>query len=308
MHRLLAPLLLLLLAGCASLPADGGREGDVYQVQRGDTLYSIAWRHGVDYRTVARLNHIEPPFVIHPGQRLRLRAPAPGGRPLAEQSRQRPPALVADSGSGSRASVIAPHRPRAPQPLGRPLGSGPEALVQAPPPPTPAPAREAAPRPSQPPATAPVATPARPTPPRSTPPAAPSRPATPPPRSAVAIAWQWPTDGGVTKNFSASADGKQGINIAGNVGQPVRAAAGGRVVYSGSGLRGYGRLIIIKHDGSYLTAYGYNNELLVGEGETVQAGQRIATMGMGSGSGASLHFELRRDGRPVDPVPYLPRR
>jgi lipoprotein NlpD len=89
------------------------------------------------------------------------------------------------------------------------------------------------------------------------------------------------------------------------LGQPITAAAGGRVVYAGSGLRGYGNLIIVKHNGRYLTAYGYNREILVKEGDMVNAGQQIATMGTGPSQQPSLHFELRRDGKPVDPLTYL---
>lgn len=133
-----------------------------------------------------------------------------------------------------------------------------------------------------------------------------SRQQAPSPRRAeTTIDWKWPTDGRVSKTFSADADGKQGINIGGSAGQAVRAAAPGRVVYSGSGLVGYGNLVIIKHDGDYLTAYGYNQELLVEEGADVSVGQQIARMGR-NGAESMLHFELRREGRPVDPLGYLP--
>ncbi len=126
-------------------------------------------------------------------------------------------------------------------------------------------------------------------------------------RAPTNIDWKWPTDGRVSKRFSADADGKQGINIGGSAGQAIRAAAPGRVVYSGSGLVGYGNLVIIKHDGDYLTAYGYNQELLVDEGTDVSVGQEIARMGR-NGAESMLHFELRREGRPVDPLGYLPAR
>jgi lipoprotein NlpD len=122
------------------------------------------------------------------------------------------------------------------------------------------------------------------------------------------VAWRWPVEGKVVRGFSAASQGKQGIEIAGAHGQPVRAASGGRVVYSGNGLRGYGNLLIVKHNGRYLTAYGYNSRLLVKEGDTVTAGQEIALMGSGTDRDAGLHFELRRDGRAVDPLTYLPKR
>jgi len=241
-------ILLLALAqliGCASnmapvyTPSERAliAGADHYIVRKGDTLYSISWRHGLDYRTVARWNQINPPYLIRPGQRLRLRgAPAPA-RPAPAS---RPPAKKA----AAAPKKTAPARPAAKQ--------------------------------------------------SST------------TRAATSIKWQWPTNGRVSRKFSVDAQGKQGIELQGKLGQPVMAAANGNVVYAGSGLRGYGNLIIIKHGGSYLTAYGYNREILVQEGDTVRAGQRIGTMGTGPGRQAALHFELRREGKPVDPLRYLP--
>jgi lipoprotein NlpD len=233
---------LALLVGCAPNMAPVYTPGehrqpvaDHYVVQKGDTLYSISWRHGLDYRTVARWNRIDPPYTIHPGQRLRLTAAAT---------------------SSARASSRPPSRPAASS------------------------------RPQSPPKPAPVA--------------ARSGPVTSP------IAWRWPADGRLARQFATDAQGKQGIELQGSFGQPITAAAAGQVVYAGSGLRGYGNLVIIKHNGRYLTAYGYNREILVREGDSVQAGQQIATMGVGPGREAALHFELRRDGKPVDPIPYLP--
>ena len=118
--------------------------------------------------------------------------------------------------------------------------------------------------------------------------------------------WLWPADGDVVKPFAADADGKQGIRIGGSHGAAVRASAAGEVVYSGSGLVGYGNLVILKHPGDFLTAYGYNSRVRVEEGDRVEAGDRIADMGNAVGSGEpGLHFELRRDGQPVDPADYL---
>ena len=119
--------------------------------------------------------------------------------------------------------------------------------------------------------------------------------------------WQWPTEGDVVQGFSQDADGKQGITIGGDEGQPIEAAAHGEVVYSGAGLVGYGNLIILRHDQDFLTAYGYNSRLLVDEGDAVQAGDRIAEMGAAvGGEGIRLHFEIRRGGEAVDPAAYLP--
>jgi len=126
--------------------------------------------------------------------------------------------------------------------------------------------------------------------------------------SDAALHWRWPTSGRVMRRFSRQRMGKHGIDLGGEIGQPVRAAAGGRVVYSGDGLRGYGNLIIVKHNSRYLTAYGYNEKLLVEEGAKVAPGQMIARMGRGPDSKPALHFEVRRDGKPVDPLKILPER
>ena len=115
----------------------------------------------------------------------------------------------------------------------------------------------------------------------------------------------WPTEGTVTSNFAKS--GRKGVNISGRLGQSVLAAADGRVVYAGGGLRGYGELIIVKHNKRFLSAYAHNNRILVKEGDTVRVGQRIAEMGSTGTDKVMLHFEIRRDGNPVDPVRYLPK-
>ena len=131
-----------------------------------------------------------------------------------------------------------------------------------------------------------------------------SRPAPPP--SDPSPAWEWPTYGKIISEFDGNQGSGTGLMIAGKSGQPVRAAASGRVVYSGSGLIGYGQLIIVKHNNTYLSAYGHNASLLVKEGEAINKGQRIATMGEGPGQEPRLHFEIRRNGKPVDPRQYLP--
>lgn len=130
----------------------------------------------------------------------------------------------------------------------------------------------------------------------------PQLPSEPPP------AWAWPTAGRVAVEFGERPGTGTGVLIGGETGQPVRAAAAGRVVYSGSGLIGYGQLIIVKHNDTYLSAYGHNASLLVQEGETVGQGQRIATMGDGPGREPRLHFEIRQNGKPVDPRQFLPSR
>ena len=120
--------------------------------------------------------------------------------------------------------------------------------------------------------------------------------------------WRWPAKGQVIAGFEANSGLNQGIDIRGHLGEPVEAAADGRVVYAGSGLRGYGNLVIIKHNDTYLSAYAHNRSLKVAEGERVKAGQTIAEMGRSSSDQVKLHFEIRRDGKPVNPVRYLPKR
>jgi lipoprotein NlpD len=140
------------------------------------------------------------------------------------------------------------------------------------------------------------------TPPRT---AAPRPSPTAPPRPAVALAWSWPTDGRVVATFGAGNGIASGVGIGGREGQPVRAAAAGRVVYAGGGLIGYGQLVIIKHDETYLSAYGYNSNLLVTQGQDVARGATIALMGQGPERQPRLHFEIRRNGVPVDPLLFV---
>jgi lipoprotein NlpD len=224
--------------------------GSVYVVQRGDTLYSIAWQHGLKVDALARLNRLRPPYTIYPGQRLRVRPDAaPPSTPLAH------------------AAPLA----RAPLPK-----------------PAPVPATRSQTR------TAPAPAPA---------PAAAHMAETPP----YDGHWQWPTRGRLLRSYQGNSNGKKGIDISGHHGQPVNAAAGGKVVYVGSGLVGYGRLIIIKHNESLLSAYGHNSKLLVAEGDQVRAGQLIAKMGSSGTSRTALYFEIRKDGKPVDPLRFLPR-
>lgn len=159
-------------------------------------------------------------------------------------------------------------------------------------------------RPLNPPATGPAAAAA----PATTPAAAPVPAPAPEPASAGAddIGFIWPAQGAVVASFD---EGKnKGVSISGKVGDPVLAAADGRVVYAGAGLRGYGNLIILKHNNTYLTAYAHNQALLVREDQTVKQGQRIAEMGSSDADRVKLHFEVRRQGKPVDPVTYLPKR
>jgi lipoprotein NlpD len=223
--RALALALAIALAACAgqerrpSIP-------EQHVVRRGETLYSISMRYGLDYRDVARWNGIGRDYLIHPGQRLRLDPPSRGRVAAAE----RPP----------------PAAPRS---------------------------RDA-----------------------------PTDPAHRPP------AWRWPVAGGRVMGNIRQPSGGVGLRIDGELNQPVLAAADGRVVYTGDALRGYGQLIIINHVRGWLSAYGHNALLHVQEGDDVRAGQTIAAMGLGPARQPMLYFEIRFDGRPLDPLAHLPRR
>lgn len=140
----------------------------------------------------------------------------------------------------------------------------------------------------------------------SAPPAAPAPAATPAPAGADDLAFIWPAQGSLVDTFDEARN--KGIGIAGRLGEPVLAAADGRVVYAGAGLRGYGNLIILKHNNTYLTAYAHNQSLLVREDQAVRQGQKIAEMGSSDADRVKLHFEVRRQGKPVDPLGHLPKR
>jgi lipoprotein NlpD len=219
-------LLLALLAACASAP----ERPKTYTVKRGDTLYSIAWRHRLDYQDIARWNGIGRNYLIHPGQKLQLYPPAKGER-VASASKPR--------------SVPRKSAPRPPKKATLPAG--------------------------------------------------------PPMR------WQWPVTGG-TPTLTSRPNGGYGLTIGGKLGDAVRAAADGRVVYTGSGLLGYGQLVIVKHNETYLSAYGHTQAVSVREGDLVKAGQRVATMGAGPHGSPLLYFEIRVNGAPSNPLRMLPRR
>ncbi len=260
-QRLVVGLLLsstlLVLAACSSTPKNGVRVVDrngvaqrpavttgQYVVRRGDTLFSIAFRYGWDWKALAARNKIDPPFTIVPGQTIRFDGRA-GTVPSGGTT-----TTVVSSSSGTKTTVIK---------------------------------RAANPTKS---AVAPAPLPAGPAP----------------------KGWGWPSDGILIGKFSSNGSLNKGIDIAGDLGQPVLAASDGSVVYAGSGLRGYGELVIIKHSDTYVSAYGHNRRLLVREGQQVKVGQTIAEMGSTGTDRVKLHFEIRRQGKPVDPLQFLPRR
>ncbi|MCC6195330.1 MAG: peptidoglycan DD-metalloendopeptidase family protein [Burkholderiales bacterium] len=284
-------------------PAAAGPAGEVpvptHVVKRGDTLYQIALDAGLDYRDLVAWNNIENPNVIRVGQVLRL---APPGEPAASPSgvttaplRTAPAVVEAKPGAPSASAPQPATAARntenyksQPKAFKEPYSE--QALREA--------ARVAPPEPVA------MAAPA--------PAPAPRAESAPPPKPAIndgddddRLDWVWPAKGKIVGTFSETANLK-GIDIAGSAGQPVVASAAGTVVYAGTGLRGYGKLIIVKHNKTYLSAYAHNRDILVKEGEKVTKGQKIAEMGNTDATEVKLHFEIRRLGKPMDPVRYLP--
>ncbi|HRQ63370.1 MAG TPA: peptidoglycan DD-metalloendopeptidase family protein [Xanthomonadaceae bacterium] len=314
MHtRRILLLSLLVLAGCASAPApvhdrspgvprSARAVDDTHLVQRGDTIYGIAFRNNLDWREFAAWNQVGSPYTIYIGQRLRL-TPPPGWRPGAVPAvAARSPDIVASTGPVETQPLVIDDRPARVEALGpatdTPRTTQPRpqpAETQAPTRPAPTPDRSAEART---PSVDPPPTPSATTP--QGPPAA--------TRTVQGVAWRWPASGPLLRTFAANDPLRQGIDIAGTAGDPVYASADGEVVYSGSGLVGYGELIIIKHSEQYLSAYGHNRRRLVSEGQRVRAGQQIAEMGRTGTDREKLHFEIRRGGRPVNPAEHLPPR
>ncbi|HET6631190.1 MAG TPA: peptidoglycan DD-metalloendopeptidase family protein [Rhodanobacteraceae bacterium] len=252
-------------------------------VQKGDSLYAIAMRHNLDWRDLAQWNGITPPYILQPGMRVRLTKP-PGFKPPPPSAPEEDAELTT-------------------QPLVATTVEGPGAAAA-----TSAPGAAASPPPSTSPPAAP--SPAAATPAPGVAPSTPASGAIPklPARSVAGIRWSWPAEGKVMQGYAAGDPTRQGIDIAGHRGAPVRAAADGVVVYSGNGLVGYGELIIVKHSDAFLSAYGHNDKRLVHEGDHVRAGQQIAEMGSSGTSQVELHFEIRKQGKPVDPTAFLPAR
>lgn len=259
-RRMIPVLATVCLAGCAatwtSAPAGRNAQPSVakrvepppgsgrYTVRKGDTLYSIAWSFGLDYRHLARVNNLKSPSRIFPGQKLWI---VPPGATLPSYA-----GTVAKRDTKSTEKVYAKGQNSTQKTVSRAANN-----VD----------RYESDRPIK--------------------------------------QWYWPTKGDVVTSFVNS--GRKGVNISGREGQRIFAAADGKVVYSGGGLIGYGELIIIKHNKHYLSAYGHNEKLLARQGDQVKRGQHIASMGQSGSERVMLHFEIRRDGIPVNPMQYLPR-
>lgn len=259
-------------ASSSSPPTISGPAGEWYSVEPGDTLFSIAWRFRLPLADLAAWNELGDGSLILVGQRLRL-APPPGF-PVVGQA-----ALPSASGASASSGAAASPSP------GAASGAGPAAGSASPA--------------------------ARPGSRLSFPPAAGRTAAgtSPPPGGVSGTGkWRWPTQGSVDSKSARVRAGDFGIQIRGSLGQDIVAADSGKVMYAGDGLKAFGLLVIVQHAPQWLSAYGHNEKILVREGEQVRAGQRIATMGAGPGNAAMLHFEIRRNGKPVEPIGLLPPR
>jgi lipoprotein NlpD len=251
-------------------PRAGDARPAFHTVRKGDTLYSIALDYGLDYRELAQWNGVTEASVIGIGQQLRLSPPAaaaPSAAPL-----QTAPLVQARPLEGSPVATVDGVVKAEPRAVRAPYSDQTYAqMASLKPELSPGEETRAAPRPG----------------------------------GEDSISWGWPASGKVIGTFSEGAN-QRGISIAGKLGQPVLASAPGRVIFSGTGIRGFGKLIVIKHNDTFLSVYAHNNELLVKEGQNVAKGQKIAEMGSTDADQVRLHFEIRRLGKPVDPLKLLP--
>lgn len=268
----------------SDIPKGSYNGGATYTVSRGDTLFYIAWITGNDYRELAQKNNIAEPYALSAGQVLNVG----GGANTATPSNGGMLAGTGTNGAAVSSSVnnqnqtgsvdsnksdayaVTTGKQNVDKTLPATSGTATTSTST-----------------STGVSTAPVATTSS---------------------STSGVRWRWPTEGKVIDNFSTSEGGNKGIDIAGSRGQSVLAAADGRIVYAGNALRGYGNLIIIKHNDDYLSAYAHNDSMLVAEQQEVKAGQKIATMGSTGASSVRLHFEIRYKGKSVNPLQHLPQR
>jgi lipoprotein NlpD len=270
----------------AAEPADATPRPGFYTVRPGDTLGRIALDHGQSWRDLARWNGLENPNLIEVGQQLRVIPP--GAEPGAAMARPVTPAGRVESRPLDGRATASAAGPAAP---GSTPGAQPGATSSA----------AAAPGVPAPPAVATGAQAAGASPGAASASPAPTR------DPDEDVAWAWPAAGPLLAGYDEARQAK-GLAIGGKTGDPVLAAADGRVVYAGSGLRGYGNLVIVKHNALFLSAYAHNQTLLVKEDQVVRRGQKIAEMGASEADRVQLHFEIRRQGRPVDPARLLPPR
>lgn len=257
----------------------GFYDGPTYTVRKGDTMFLVAYIAGKDVKEIAALNNMKEPYQLTVGQKLKTGKSATETVTIEETvTVPVEPKVTYQQGTNgtvysSKGEITGPVK----------AGSG-----------------SVAARPTVQTSTGTVVSTSQPQVKSTT---ASQMSAAP----ASSIKWQWPTTGRVVQGFSNSEGGNKGIDIAGQKGQDVRAAAAGKVVYAGNALEGYGNLIIIKHEDSFLSAYAHNDRILVDEQDNVKAGQKIATMGSTGTSSNKLHFEIRHEGKSIDPTRYLPR-
>lgn len=305
MKRFSSSLLVpLVLAGCMSQPPAPTveRQGNVpparttaapvtaqaaavptvgqYVVKRGDTLYRIALENGQDYRDIAAWNGITAPFLIKEGQSLRVQPPGTADGPVVARPVSTTPTVEARPLDAPPVAASGPIEGLRREPRAGKEPYSDEAYARL----NRQEGQSARPAPAE--------------PARSEAPAAAAGGDEP--------VWSWPSSGKVVAPFNDATN--KGLDIAGKAGDAVLAAAEGKVVYAGSGLRGYGELVIVKHNATYLSAYAHNRKILVREGQSVTRGQKIAEMGNSDSDTVKLHFEIRKLGKPTDPMQFLPRK
>ena len=271
----------------------GSYKGNTYKVNKGDTMFLIAYLTGMDVKDLASMNNMKEPYSLSVGQTLKISN--------CSTKTITTTVPVKTTASAAPAAPAEPEVTYTPGANGTQIGSDGTVI---------GPIKSGV-------ATGGASTPAFTNNTPSTPVTTTTQVETtnnmPVNANVVApvasnVAWQWPTQGNVIQGFSNSDGGNKGIDISGSRGQAVKAAASGRVVYAGNALRGYGNLIIIKHNDDFLSAYAHNDKILVSDQQEVKAGQEIAKMGSTGTNAVKLHFEIRYKGKSVDPVRYLPRR
>ena len=274
------------------IPKGSYTGGSTYTVKRGDTLFYIAWVTGNDFRDLAQRNNVPAPYALNVGQVLQVGnasgQPITGENAVSQASARASGGATATTTSAQKSTAVVASQPT----ITYSESSGEQSATKM--------------LPNNKPATTTTTVVAPVTAPTTVSTTQPTASSTS--TSSPISAWRWPTDGKVIENFSGAEGGNKGIDIAGSKGQAIVATADGRVVYAGNALRGYGNLIIIKHNDDYLSAYAHNDTMLVREQQEVKAGQKIATMGSTGTSSTRLHFEIRYKGKSVNPLQYLPQR
>jgi len=281
LYKLLIINVVYLLAACSGQPMKWNP--DDYTVKSGDTIYSIAWRYEINPQDLARWNRLSSPNLIRPGQRLHTRRPKIALNPVIE------PLSTSVVHTKSEGSVVTVKRGDTLYSLARKNDLKVDQLARY----------NGLIRPY-------VISPGQQLRLRQQRSVVTSAPGFTARKGDNRIRWQWPLKGKLLSKFNRRKNNAKGIDITGREGSIVKAAAPGKVVYSGNGLINYGNLVIIKHNRSYLSAYANNRKLLVREGQQVTAGQKIAVSGKTGSDRPKLHFEIRKNGKPVDPLRYLP--